>query len=157
MHDSAYVIAQTIWGFPQTLIGLAVLLVHRDRPHFRYHGAIVTTWNSHKALSSGPFVFMNGSGNALEAKRSIDESLLVHEYGHTIQSLILGPLYLPIIGLPSVVWLNLPGFKRWRRRTETSYYSFFTERSANYLAERVLNLQAAGSKSSKTDANELRN
>ena len=156
MRDSAYVIAQTVWGFPQTLVGLAVLLAHRGRPHFRYHGAIVTTWNSHKALSSGPFVFMNGSDNALEAKQSVDESLLVHEYGHTIQSLILGPMYLPTIGLPSVIWLNFPGFKHWRRRTGTSYYSFFTERSANHLAERVLNRPAMGSISGKSDANKLR-
>ena len=138
MRDSAYVIAQTVWGFPQTLVGLAVLLAHPGRPHFRYHGAIVTTWESHKALSSGPFVFMNGSGDARIAEHSVDETLLAHEYGHTIQSLVLGPLYLPIIGLPSVVWLNSPAFKRWRKRTGTSYYSFFTERSANLLAERVL-------------------
>ena len=156
MHDSAYVIAQTIWGFPQTLVGLAVLLAHRGRPRFRYHGAIVTTWNSHKALSSGPFVFMNGSGDTQTAKQSVDESLLVHEYGHTIQSLILGPMYLPTIGLPSVIWLNFPGFKHWRRRTGTSYYSFFTERSANHLAERVLNRPAMGSISGKSDANKLR-
>ena len=146
MRNSAYVIAQTVWGFPQTLVGLAVLLAHRGRPHFRYNGALVTTWESHKALSSGPFIFMNGSGNALDAEQSVNKPLLVHEYGHTIQSLILGPLYLPIIGLPSAVWLNFPGFKRWRRRTETSYYSFFTERSANHLAECVLNQPAAGSK-----------
>ena len=150
MRDSAYVIAQTVWGFPQTLVGLAVLLAHRGRPRFRYHGAIVTTWNSHKALSSGPFVFMNGSGDTQTAKQSVDESLLVHEYGHTIQSLILGPMYLPTIGLPSVIWLNFPGFKHWRRRTGTSYYSFFTERSANHLAERVLNRPAIGSISGKS-------
>ena len=99
---------------------------------------------------------MNGSDNALEAEQSVDESLLVHEYGHTIQSLILGPMYLPTIGLPSVIWLNFPGFKHWRRRTGTSYYSFFTERSANHLAERVLNRPAMGSISGKSDANKLR-
>jgi len=33
----------------------------------------------------------------------IEQRTLVHEYGHTIQSIILGPLYLLIIGIPSSI------------------------------------------------------
>lgn len=40
------------------------------------------------------------------------QTLLVHEYGHTIQSMILGPLYLIVIGIPSTLWGFLMGKKR---------------------------------------------
>ena len=32
------------------------------------------------------------------------ENTIRHEYGHTRQSLILGPLYLIVIGIPSIIW-----------------------------------------------------
>lgn len=42
--------------------------------------------------------------------------LLVHEYGYTIQSLIFGPLYLIIIGIPSTLWGFLPYFQNKRNK-----------------------------------------
>lgn len=48
---------------------------------------------------------------------------LSHELGHTKQSKILGPSYLLIIGLPSIVhagWCRLKGNKN-------NYYDFYTE------------------------------
>lgn len=51
-----------------------------------------------------------------------------HEWGHTRQSLYLGPLYLLIIGLPSIIWamIHTPNSKK-------SYYFFYTERWADKL------------------------
>ena len=57
------------------------------------------------------------------------ERLVVHEYGHTIQSLILGPLYFLIVGLPSVIWGMV-------KKPEQSYFSFYTEKWANHLGEK---------------------
>ncbi|MBP3866239.1 MAG: hypothetical protein J6D25_00310 [Eggerthellaceae bacterium] len=137
MRSVLYAIVQLVWGLPQTLAGLFVLLIHRNRPHFRYRGAVVTTWKSRKALSLGPFVFMNGSDDVATALESVDRPLLVHEYGHTIQSLFLGPLYLPAVGLPSAIWFNVPALSRMRSEKGVSYYGFYTERSANWLGERI--------------------
>lgn len=61
--------------------------------------------------------------------------LLVHEYGHTIQSLILGPLYLIVIGIPSTMWAFL--FEKKRKDEQIPYGAFFTEKWANRLRERV--------------------
>lgn len=154
MRTALYTLAQTVWGFPQTLIGSAVFAAHRARPHFRYHGAIVTTWESRRALSLGLFVFLPGAGypepSDVSADEhdwvlaSVDHRLLVHEYGHTIQSLILGPLYLPVIGIPSVVWFNNPALAGKRRRENLSYYAFYTERWANHLGELVLKQPSMG-------------
>jgi hypothetical protein len=48
-----------------------------------------------------------------------------HEYGHSIQSMVLGPLYLLMIGIPSMVWAGC--FKNYRKRSKKSYYWFYTE------------------------------
>lgn len=61
--------------------------------------------------------------------------MLVHEYGHTIQSAILGPLYLIIIGIPSTIWGF--AFERKRKIEQIPYGLFFTERWANQLGERI--------------------
>jgi hypothetical protein len=33
----------------------------------------------------------------------LNDPLCMHEYGHTFQSQILGPLYLPVLGIPSII------------------------------------------------------
>ena len=95
-------------------------------------------------MSLGPFVFLEGSADPRKAQESVERRLLVHEYGHTIQSLVLGPLYLPLIGMPSVIWLNAPALSRHRRKTGASYYRFYTERSANWIGERVTGEPSVG-------------
>ena len=57
-----------------------------------------------KAVSLGPFIFLHGPSDSNDPLASVERPLLVHEYGHTVQSLILGPLYLLVVGLPSVLW-----------------------------------------------------
>lgn len=69
----------------------------------------------------------------------LSQRLLVHEYGHTIQSLILGPLYLIVMGIPSTLWGFLPSLNNKRKNQGISYFSFFTEKWANYLGEKVTN------------------
>lgn len=148
----AYAIWQLIWGFPQTLAGACVCAACAARPHFRYHGAIVTVWSLFAGLSLGPFIFINAWPGEFDEQRCIeplpgvfvDERLLVHEYGHTVQSLVLGPAYLLVIGLPSLAWMKAPRLARKRREAGMSYYSFYTERWANSLGERVLGRPSMG-------------
>lgn len=128
---------QVAWGLPQTTVGAAMWLVlaARGRAHERFRTAAVTRWGLGRGLSLGPFVFVpQASGRAL----------VVHEYGHTLQSLVLGPLYLPAIVLPSLVWAGVPALVRRRARRGVSYYSFYTERWANLLAMRVTGEQPEG-------------
>ena len=70
--------------------------------------------------------------------------LLVHEYGHTLQSLILGPLYLIVIGIPSTLWGFLPNLHKKRKDEQISYFSFFTEGWANRLGEKVTGEKSMG-------------
>ena len=70
-------------------------------------------------------------------KEELSRRLLVHEYGHTVQSLILGPLYLIVMGIPSTLWGFSPFAAKKRREKRISYFDFFTESWANSLGERA--------------------
>jgi len=125
------------------VLGAVLLLVHIRDKHFWYHGAVVTQWKNKSSVSLGMCVFVTEEPyfyEKLKAEYNIEElsrRLLVHEYGHTIQSLILGPLYLPVMGIPSTLWGFLPACNAKRKKEQISYFRFFTERWANALGEKV--------------------
>ena len=137
-----YIVIQCTWGIVQTLLGFMVFLVNIKNKHYFYHGAIVTERNMPSSVSLGMFVFT--TTNPMKDKRIVNripdeelsQRLLVHEYGHTIQSLILGPLYLIVMGIPSTLWGFLPYYQK-KRNNGVSYFSFFTEKWANFLGEKV--------------------
>lgn len=138
-----YRLWQCTWGFAQTLLGLCVLLINWNAKHYSYHGAIITQWDDKSSVSLGMFVFVTSEPYFYEklkaeySKEELSRRLLVHEYGHTIQSMILGPLYLIVMGIPSTLWGFLPSLSRKRRDEQISYFSFFTEKWANTLGEKV--------------------
>ena len=143
MKTLLYRILQCTWGLPQTLLGLIVFLLHiRDR-HFVYHGAVITQWQGKSSVSLGMFVFVTAEPFFAEkfsgkiGVAELSQRLLVHEYGHTLQSLFLGPFYLSVMGIPSTLWGFLPNLNRLRREKQVSYFSFFTESWANALGEWV--------------------
>jgi len=150
MQAAAYRIWQCTWGFLQTLLGLLVFLAHHADRHYSYHGAVVTVWEIKSSVSLGMFVFVAAAPNYIrrfQGRISAEElfnRLLVHEYGHTIQSLMLGPLYLILIGLPSMLWCVLPSARRRRREKHISYFAFYLERWANSLGETVTGEQSMG-------------
>lgn len=132
-----YWLLQWTWGLVQNLIGLAVLLVNIKERHYLYHGAVVTVWRYSKANAAlGMFIFVNEPPGK-DARLPRYESTRIHEFGHTVQSVVLGPLYLIVIGLPSMLWCMLPVCRGYRERRGVSYYAFYPERLANYLGEKI--------------------
>ena len=123
---------QWTWGFPQSLLGLIYRLVYKNCPRTEYRGTIVTHWPKSGSMGVGMFLFLGTNGGA-EHKAQV----LVHEFGHSVQSLILGPLFLPIMGIPSFLWANLPLCRRLRKEKGISYYKFYPERNANWLGQLV--------------------
>ena len=59
-----------------------------------------------------------------------------HEYGHTFQSALLGPLYLLAVGLPSYIWANLPQMETKRSIRHIPYESRYPENWAEALGRR---------------------
>lgn len=131
MKRFLYCLCQCTWGLPQTILGLFEFIRHYRERHYFYHGAVVTECKKNLNISLGLFVFVNedkASGGTVRPQRVLD-----HEYGHTIQSLMLGPLYLIVIGIPSWLWCNVPYFRNLRKEKKISYHSFYTEKWADKL------------------------
>ena len=121
---------QCTWGIVQTLMGAVVFLKQIRCPHRLYRGCIETQWDSRGGMSLGLFIFTPNE----ESERA--RKVRVHEYGHCIQSIVLGPLYL-IVGLISVTWANLPYFRKLRREKKIPYTSCFVESWASRWGEWV--------------------
>jgi len=119
-------ILQIFWGFPQTVLGLIVFLMNRKERHERYRCVCHTVWKRNDyGLSLGMFVFTGDDGGFSD---------IAHEYGHCVQSLILGPLYLPVIGIPS--WIHCIALDgKQDAESSSKYYQFYTEAWAERLAE----------------------
>lgn len=145
-----YVFLQWTWGLLQNLAGAVFALFFPKADRFRYRYAIVTRWPGRGSMALGMFLFLGTAHAAMgdeDSVRTFEERILVHEYGHTIQSVILGPLYLPVIGLPSLLWATVPYFQRMRRTRKISYYSMYQEKWANHLGTRVTKMPAPEQKS----------
>lgn len=143
MKAVLYCIWQCTWGALQSALGLLVFISHIRDKHYLYHGAVITEWKGKSSVSLGMFVFVTKEPYFYEKLKDtytmeeLAQRLLVHEYGHTIQSLLLGPLYLIVMGIPSTLWGFLPSLSRKRKIEGLSYFAFFTEKWANYLGEKV--------------------
>lgn len=130
-----YIIIQCTWGIIQTLAGFIIYLTSFGERHIFYKGSIATFWKRSYGISLGLFIFIPPKARFYNAEKyhfkddEICERLVIHEYGHTIQSLILGPLYFLLVGLPSVIWGMV-------KKPEWSYFSFYSEKWANRLGEK---------------------
>ncbi|MDR3293282.1 MAG: hypothetical protein LBT20_04165 [Clostridiales bacterium] len=136
-----YYVLQWTWGILQNLIGFLYSLKYRKNRRAWYHGAYVVyvdDWLG--GLSLGMFVFATEISDKtcaryLEAGVTLDEkrqsATVTHEFGHTLQSILLGPLYLIVIGIASFSWKNLKYFQKLRKEKNLKYMDLFCEKWAN--------------------------
>lgn len=119
-----FYLLQFTWGLSVNFAGLLVLLCCRRYARCeRFRNSIVTYLPGNRGgLSLGIFIFLS-AGPAED-----NLSLCAHEYGHTVQCLLLGPLYWLVIALPSVVWCHC--FDGYRRKHGIPYDAFYCERWA---------------------------
>ena len=126
---------QWTWGNMQTVAGFVLYLWYIRCPHTYYNGTILTTcpptfWG----ISLGQFIFVPDVPNK--------EEYAVHEYGHALQSLLLGPLYILLIGIPSISWGRIPCFIKLREKKNIRYTSFYCEKWASDWGEAVTKKKA---------------
>ena len=122
-----------IWQLPQHIValiyfGYLVMMCKDLGVDSRYKQATVIPCIMRGAVTLGNYVFV---GLNSEYRKTVK-----HELGHTIQSKILGPLYLIVIGIPSITYCGLRRlFPSLRKK---NYYNFYTERWANNLSEKYI-------------------
>lgn len=120
-----------LWQLPQNLLGLllSIILGYEIKIDFLGHchhlPASLLFFNSRikGGISLGRYIIMT-------CRYLTDHNSWYHERGHSIQSIILGPLYLLVIGLPSLLWA---AFYRNNEADPNGYYRFFTEKWADKL------------------------
>lgn len=120
-----YVLLQFTWGILQNLAGLVMFLACKmlGCKSKKYKNAVVTKWNNkYGSVSLGMFLFVTDDE---------DETLVAHEYGHSLQSLFLGPLFFFVIGIPSICWAAFGD--NYRKKHNKTYYEFYTESWSNEL------------------------
>ncbi|MEW8508527.1 MAG: hypothetical protein AB2598_17670 [Candidatus Thiodiazotropha sp.] len=131
MVSLSYKLLSWTWCLPQTLCGFcwshAVkgLLDCQAEEMGSWRGVHVIRYNRLRGgVSLGPYLFYQAVSGS--------HHLLRHEYGHYRQSLLLGPLYLPLIGFPSICWAAM---KKAGLFPALPYHLFPTERWAERLAQ----------------------
>lgn len=108
-----------LWQLPQVILGF---ILSRNAEKKQFNGFEYYQWKRSGSISLGPYVIVD------------NPSSVAHERGHSVQSLILGPLYLIIIGLPSLLWCAIYIYTGIRKKT--SYYCFYTEAWAENIRKR---------------------
>lgn len=124
----------TIWQLPQAIIALVLEWIYRNdtkrkRPYDDHIVKVVVIRDS----KFGPNDTVDGlsMGTTIFVDELYDKNLiLAHEYGHIRQSRYFGPLYLIVIGLPSILRAL-----EWRlcKKPIAEYYDGWPEKWADKL------------------------
>ena len=118
-----------IWQLPQNLLGLIMMLFMIPyTSKEKYKGiTYVVSKKMPSGISLGNYVILSESYK----DKKINHKTWNHEWGHTRDSRMFGPLYLIAIGLPSLIWAWMYGSII--PRTYNGYYKFYTEKRADRL------------------------
>lgn len=120
-----------IWQLPQNLLGVLWRNIKKD--------SIITDISNNDIKSVGAKAYLIKAGGTVTLGKYVfisqtyrDQGTTIkHECGHVKQSKMLGPLYLIVIGIPSILhaWLNdYIGCDE-----ESDYSHFYTEKLADKL------------------------
>lgn len=111
-----------LWQLPQNIVALLMLPFLGKIKLIRYslYTFAFECEKMNGGISLGNFIFLSPT-------LSEKETSISHEFGHVMQSHILGWLYLFVVGIPSLLWASF--FSKCK-----CYYDFYTEVWANKLA-----------------------
>lgn len=125
-----------IWELPQNVLGLIFLMYFKSKKNnltFERKGTRLFV-KAPIAISLGSYIFWNlDLENKIFILNNVNKQ---HEYGHSIQSIILGPLYLAIIGITSSLRAAFARYYFTKHKCRwMNYYKGFPENWADKLAK----------------------
>lgn len=123
-----FIILDTIWESPQLILGAIVKLIYaehglREEETYKHGVCQIQNWGMTSGVSLGWFQFTHPSAG---------KDTVSHEVGHSVQSVMLGPLYLLTVGLCSGIHALL--YKYTNIYKGKSYYDYWCEAWANKLS-----------------------
>lgn len=114
-----------LWQLPQVLVSFFIMIFFHKRTGYSVSYLTVNKVSlgpdATTGFSLGPNIFVGDN---------VSEDMLKHEVGHSMQSLFLGPLYLLVVGLPSVITFLVYKFGN---KTHSWYLAKYPEKWANRL------------------------
>ena len=111
-----------VWCFPQNIAAMILKKAVRVESMALYENGttLYFCYLRTGSVSLGHHIFLCPS-------HWENDQVIKHEWGHKKQSDLLGPLYLLVIGIPSLIWSKV------YRIFTNDYYCFYTEKWANKL------------------------
>ena len=114
-----------LWQLPQNLLGLLMLALFRtlddECSEFTNNGVLICFSKKMRGgVSLGRYVFL---------KPTVERDIH-HELGHCRQSKRLGWLYLPVVGIPSIIHA---AFYKYNSQDPNGYYRYWCEAWADRL------------------------
>ncbi len=134
LFDIFFYAVQWTWGLSVNLVGgiayfICAKILKYPHQKFGYSNIVYMPWNQ-GGLSMGTFIFIRDE----KERKEWLYNCRIHEYGHTWQCLLLGPLYYPVVAIPSSIWCNC--FAKYREKNNVSYYKLYCESWANAWGEK---------------------
>ena len=125
------ILSNWVWQLPQNLLGIIWKMIKKE--------SVITSISNYDIRSVDAEAYLMKAGGAVTLGKYVfisqtyrDQGMTIkHECGHVKQSKMLGPLYLIVIGVPSILhaWLNdYIGCDE-----ESGYSHFYTEKLADKL------------------------
>ena len=139
LFDVFFYLIQWTWSFSVNIVGLIAYLICTKIKGYRhqkfgYSNIVYVPWNQ-GGLSMGLFIFMKEG----HPDKKWTYNTRIHEYGHTWQCLLLGPLYYIVIAIPSAIWCNC--FANYRKKNNVSYYKLYCESWANSWGQKFSSME----------------
>lgn len=129
-----------LWQLPQNIVGFIISRFGKKMRLQVYGDEWLTFYYARhfcrSAVSLGNYIITDVC--YLGKRKSIMYRTLKHEHGHQVQSKYLGPLYLIVVGIPSLCGniIDMVFHKKWTSEKRRKwYYSRFPENWADRLGE----------------------
>lgn len=127
-----------LWQLPQNIIGLMLLFIYYEGILLKAKNGNIICFSSKMkgGISLGRYSIISKHYfvNYKTERGAVNSNVARHEaIGHGTQSRMLGPLYLLVIGIPSLIWATLYG--NVILPDNMTYYDFYTEKWADRLAK----------------------
>lgn len=137
-----YWLLQLTWGCITTIIGFLVtifcIIFLKGKPHKNGFSYIVEIGNNWGGLELGAFALCS---NYSISNPKWYEHTRRHEFGHSLQNIIFGPLYIFVVGIPSAIryWYNVIAESKGKRFASDWYDSIWFEGTATKWGTKIVN------------------